>query len=330
MLKTLILALTSSWFVGNAALALTSVGESGSQLFQFKFDRSEPLIYAVDFETRTVEDNLAENRRSGTIKSIDLRFKFKLTPVSTNADGTMVVYYHPFDLEEANEITGQNKKTVISINGMTIVSKQNGVVMIDTEKKIGMPQAQTLKQAVYPLLFSGYFDIEPTGHIKRVRGDLPFTDYWQNKTKSQMDPFYISFPTNDVAVQDSWTNFYTIKSSGGMTLNGSGVVQPWTYIREFNQATTNGEISSFSLAESDNGSDLDAYLDQMGQQTSVAIPKHAESMNATFQFDQKVGRMVGVKYKSYMRDEVSMMVQGNSLTGNSESRTDISIALVSP
>ncbi len=328
--KAIILALGSLWFASASVHAEVTANSSAGQFFKFKFELNKPLIYAVEFKTRSVTDARAGERSSLTRNSQDFRYKIRLTAVRANPDSTTTVYYEPFDFEEDIQSVGPGGQMDTSIRGLEIFGKQNGIVMVDTAKGIGMSQAQNLKPPVYPHLLSGYFDFDPTGHIQRINGDLPFIDTWQNNLKYNMNLFYIVFPTNSIAVHDSWTNYLTLKTGGGVVFNGDGFVQPWVFNRELDQAMTNAQVACFSLYESDIYKDVGGYLDQLGQQTSVAIPEHVESMNATFQFDQKLGRLIGMKKSDRLHNDISMMVQGNPTESHGETEADISVTLISP
>ena len=142
--------------------------------------------------------------------------------------------------------------------------------------------------------------------------------------------FYMVFPTNPIAIHDSWTNNLILKNSGGIVYSGEGIVQPWVFTRELDRTTTNGQIACFSLYGSDNYKDVGGYLDQPGQQTSVIIPEYTESMNATFQFDRKLGSLI-IMTKSYKsHTKMSMMVQGNLSENQTDNDSEISIIRVSP
>ena len=307
-----------------------STNTSPGRLFQFKFDPQKPLVYTVDYKTRTVRDVHSGQRSSLTSDSVDTRYKFRLSASGTNQDGTTAVYYEPFDFEQDIQSAGPGGETDTTIRGLTIVGKQNGVVVIDTEKGVGISQSQNLKQAVYPHLLTGYFDFDPTGKIQKSEGDMPFIDTWHNNLKYTKALFYFTFPTNAIAVQDSWTNYVIVKTSGGMVVNGEGIIQPWVISREPDQTASNSLIANFTLSMYDNYKNISGRIDQLGQQTSVAIPAHNEYINATFQFDQKSGWLTAMKKSETTHDDFSMIVQGNSTESHIDISADISITLISP
>jgi hypothetical protein len=330
MPKTFILSLASLWFAVAAVHAAITTDANDGLLFQFKFATNKPLIYAVENKTRQMNDSQVGQRSSLTRTTVDTRYKIRLTAVGTSQGGTTAVYFEPFDFEQDTHIVGPAGQMDATTRGLTILTKQNGVVMVDTEKGLGLSQSQNMKQAIYPHLLTGYMDFEPNGHIKNFEGDLPFIDTWQNNLKYNMNLFYVVFPTNTIAVHDTWTNYYSIKTVGPVVFNGDGIVQQWSYVRELDQTTTNGPVACFSLYESDDFKDLGGYLDQLGQQTVIDIPKHTESMNAMFQFDQKRGHLISMKKSDSLHEDGNMVVQGNAAESHTESETEISITLISP
>jgi hypothetical protein len=328
--KTTILTLCSILLteanVHSEAVTNSNVGE----FFKFRFDRNKPLVYAIDFKSRTVNDNSSGSRSSLTRTSTESHCKIRLTPVSTNQNGTTRVYYEPFEYAQDVEIVGASGRVNTSTRGLDIVSKQNDIVVVDTTKGIGMSQAKNLKYSVYPLLVSGYFDFDSAGNVKKLDGDLPFIDLWQENLKFTVGFFHIVFPTNSIALRDSWTNHLTIKSCGGVTFNSDGIIQAHVFARELDSTMSNTSVACFSLYESDNHQKLGGSIEQSGQRTSVVIPELTVSINATFHFDQKLGRLIDMKRTEKFANSVSMMIQGNSATGNTDMEIERSIKLISP
>ena len=323
----------SLWLLSAKVQAETTTNSDASQIFKFKFELNKPLVYALESKYRSVNDASAGTRNSLTRTSTETRYKIRLTAVSTNEDGTTTVYYEPYDFEQDVESVGASGRNTISARGLNIISKQNDIVVVDTSKEIGMSQAKNLKLPIYPSLLSGYFDLDSAGNVKKLDGDLPFIDYWQGNLKFQLSFFQIIFPTNTVAIRDSWTNYLALKNAGGVVFNGDGIVQPHVFTRELDSSAnsgTNASIACFSLYESDSYQNFGGYLDQFGQKTSIAIPDHTESMNATFHFDQKLGRLVDMKKTSKTHDSFNMMVQGNASNGNNDADGENSVNLISP
>lgn len=330
--------LTGIWILLTAMVAdavgstttTAATNANDRQVFQFKFDGSKPLIYAIEMKTANMNDVHVGQRSSLTRTTVDTRYKIRLTAIATNDDGTVSVYYEPFDYRQDSRTVGPSGEIESTTRDLAIVSKQNGIVVVDTAKGIGQSQWPVMKQATYPHLLSGYMDFGPTGHINRFSGDLPFVDNWQHTLEYNTNLFYIVFPIRGIAVGDTWTNDYDFKTAGPVIFDGDGIVQPWTYTRGPDEVTTNGTVASFSLDMTLNDKDLSGYLDQTGQRTAIDIPVHSSSMDATFLFDQKQGRLVSIKETDNSQQDINMVVQGNSATGHSEGEGTVSITLISP
>ena len=316
------------WLVVAIARGDTLANANPGQLFQFRFEQKRPLVYAVEFKSQGRSDGRAGQRSSLTSNSIDLRYKMRLSESRKNQDGTTTVYFEPFDFEQDNHSTGQNGQIDTIVRGLHVISKQNGIVMVDSETGIGLSQVQMLKQSAYGNLLSGYFHFDSAGHIKKYGGDLPFVDVWENNLKNDLSLFHIVFPTNPIAVRDSWTNYVTLKSNGVMVFAGDGMVQPWVFTRDPDQTESNGSIASFTLNEMDVTKDVSAYLDQSGQRASILIPEHHERMDATYRFDQKRGCLISMTKSDRRQDTMSMILQGTSMETHLQTDTDISITLI--
>lgn len=318
------------WFIAANVYSEVATNSDARQLFKFKFALNKPLVYAVEYKSRTVSDISGGNRNSLTRNSSDVRYKIKLTAVSANQDGTTTVYYEPSDFEEDIEIVGPQGRVNTTTHGLDIVTKQNDIVMIDTSKGIGMSQAKNAKLPIYPALLSGYLYFEPSGNVKSLNGDLPFIDHWQDNLKYDTGFFHIIFPTNTISVRDSWTNNVAIKNVGGAFFTGDGIIQSNVFTRELDSSTDSNSIACFSLYESDINQNLAAYLEQGGQRTSMVVPECDDSINATFHFDQKQGRLIDVKETQKASNSMSIMVQGNSADSHNDLEMESSMTLVSP
>ena len=308
----------------------TTTNSNSGEIFKFKFEMNKPLVYAIEFKSRTVIDISGGNRNSLTRNSTEMRYKIKLTAVSTNQDGTTTVHYEPFDFEEEIEIIGPSGRINTSTHGLDVVSKQNDIVVIDTAKGIGMSQARNVKLPIYPSLLSGYFYLDSVGNAKYLNGDLPFIDQWQDNLKYDVGFFHIIFPTNVISVRDSWTNNIVMKNVGGAFFTGDGITRPNVFTRELDSMAGTNSTACFSLYESDINQNLGAYIEQGGQRTSVAIPECDESASATFHFDQKLGRLIDMKKTEKSSNSMSIMVQGNSADSHNNLELESSMTLVSP
>lgn len=299
-----------------------------AQPFQFKFSLNKPLAYAVEIKVGEIKSNGVGQRASLTRTTTDTRYKIRLTPMGTNADGTMSVLYEPYDYEVDTHIIGPSGDFESNTRDLNVISKQNGIITVDTARDIGV--SPNLKEAIYPNLLSGYMDFQPSGRIQKFEGDLPFIDFWQHRLQYNTNLFYIVFPAGALAVHDTWTNNYYIKSAGPVVLDNNGVVETYTFTREPDQNVANGPVAVFSLSMSSDNKDLTGHMDQMGQQNMIEMPEQVHSINGTFQFDQKQGCLVSLSESENGRVDMNMVIQGNSANGHTEEEQTISMTLIPP
>jgi hypothetical protein len=329
-LKTTILTLGILWIVSTNVHSEPTTNLNNDQVFKFKFGLDKPLVYDVDFKSRAVNDMTIGSRNSLTRKNFEIHYKIRLTATGTNQDGTTTVLVEPFDFAEDVETVNGLSRLTTSVRGIDILSKNNDLIVVDTKNGVGKAQAQNLKFPVYPYLLSGYFYVDTLGNIKSLSGDLPFTDFWQFKLKGTVGFFSIVFPTNSISVRDSWTNSFFIKDSGGTIYAGDGIIQPYIFVRELDTDVNNVSVTRFSLYESDDCKNLGATIEQPGQQMSVVYPERNESINGTFHFDQKLGRLIDMKKTAKMQDSVNFIFQGNSANGNDDFEENTSMQLITP
>jgi hypothetical protein len=325
-LKTIILTLSALWLALANARCETTTNSNGGQFFKFKFELNKPMIYAIARKSRAVSDVSGSGRNSLTRNSSETRFKIRLTAINTNSDGTTTVFYEPFDFEQDGESVGAAGQINTTTRGLNIVVKQNGIVTIDTARSVGMAQAKNAKYPVYPMLLSGYLNIDDTGYVKSLDGDLPFIDQWQENLKYSIGFFGIVFSTNIISSQDSWTNYLTLKNFGAFYLDRT-LIQTNIFARGIDSATN---TVSFSLFQSGNGENFTGYIEQMGQRTSAAMPNCLMSKSATFLFNRQLGRIISVKQNEKMDNTTSIISQAGSATGHDNVELESSMTLVTP
>jgi hypothetical protein len=330
MLKQLIPVFGLLWLAMVNSYSESATNTNAGPVFHFKFELNKPLIYDYDFKSRTVTDASAGTRESLTSKTVETHYKMRLTATNTNQDGTTTVFYEPFDFTEDLDTEGPSGHTTTSVRGVDLLCKENDVVVVDTKNGVGMGVAQNLKLPVYIYLLSGYFFFDSAGNIKGTVGDLPFSDTWQLKLASDVGFFNIVFPTNSIDTRDCWTNSISIKSVSGTTYDGDGIIQPHVFVRELDSVVNDTPVACFSLYASGNYQNLGAHADQSGQQTTLDFPELNESMNGTFHFDQKLGRLIDMKVTSISQDTMNFMVQGNPANSRENKEFEISMQLVSP
>jgi hypothetical protein len=306
-----------------------------AQAFKFNFATDKPLVYSVKIVTRQMNDSTIGTRSSLTRNTVETRYKFRLIRAAgAQTNGTMSVYFHPFDFEQDIDNVSQQGHGTIAIRGLNILVKQDGIVVVDTENNIGFTQARTMKQIAYPSMLSGYMHFDATGSVKTLGGDPPFIDTWTENLKNIVGLFYIVFPTNALAVRDTWTNILTLKSVNGTVFNGDGMSRPFVFDRELDSPPTGGGNTApapcFKCYEVLNLTDYGGYFEQNGQRTSIAIPESSESSEATFHFDPQLGCVTDVKMTSKTQSTTKAVVQNSSNVAHINMDSDITIKLLPP
>ena len=299
---------------------------TGKQMFAFKFPTNQPLIYAVSIRSRTSTDNKIGDKTTVQSNTQEIHYNARLTVHKENPDGTTSVYFKPYNFEEVVDNVGVSH-VVTEIHDLQIKSQQNGVVTIDTENKVGMRQANSVKIGVYPDLLSGYFEFDPAGKIVKCQGDIPFIDYWTGVLKERRSFFSIYFPNHPVGINESWAEVYLMNSGGGVMLD-----KPLTITNTFTRGTdlmTNGNsMATFVITGAERQQNINGSIEQTGQRTSMNIPLYDHKISGTFHFDQKRGILLDADTTQISEVSVNMLVQGNTATSHNTVETGLRINLI--
>ena len=318
-------ALLCLWLLG-LRFPATAAAADDSQLFAFKFSTNQPLTYAITIKSKTVSDSNIAGKTSLVSNSSELRYKLRLTAYKKNPDGTTSVYFKPYQVAQDLESAGPSH-VVTQIRGLKINRQQNGIVVIDTEKNLGMSQVGQIKLGLYPNLLSGIMDFDPAGGIRKFEGDLPFVDYWTNQLKNEVGYFRIQFPDHPVAVRQAWTQAVTVTSGGGATL-ADPLILTNTFTRDLDLVTNENPVAVFGLTSSDHLQNLSGYFEQMGQKSSLNISHFDHDGFGTFHFDPKRGVLLDAKDTDTGDISIEMLVQGNTATSHVNLRTEIQMDLI--
>lgn len=298
----------------------------------FKFPANEPLIYSVEIKSKTTSERTAGNpmamsaQNSLTRNSAETRFKIKFTALSKAPDGLIKVRYEPFDFEQDIDVTSPQGKLTATIRGLEVTGTQNGILVMDTSKNIGLAQAKPLKATVLPLLLSGEMDFDAAGNIRKFRGDLPFTDYWQDKLKLEVGLFDITFPTNAMAVGDTWNVNRTIENMEGLVLSES-LSETNTFFRGTN-STDKAGLATITLSAVTARNNLPARVEQMGQANNVSITEIKHEKSGTFHFDIARGCLTDEAVSETASLSMGTLAQGNSITMHIETHGEATLKLL--
>jgi len=297
-----------------------------SQLFAFKFQTNQPLVYAFSIKTRTMTENNTGGKSSLANNTTDIRYRVRMTYYKNNPDGSTFVYFKPYRVAEDMDIVGPNH-FVLQIRGLKIKNLQNNVVTIDTENNVGMSQVNQIKHGIYPVMLSGYFNFDPMGRTLKFEGDLPFIDYWTEMFKARLGYFSILFPNHRVGIQEAWTENYPMNTCGGAVLD-SPLTFTNTFTRGLNLMTNGNPIASFDMTSANHLQNISGYIDQNGQKSSLNISQFNRDSFGTYHFDRKRGVLLDSKTTDTDDISIEMLVQGNSATSHYNIKTEMQINLI--
>jgi hypothetical protein len=296
------------------------------QMFAFKFQTNQPLIYAISITTRSVTDNNIGGKTSLQSNTRKMHYNARLTGYKNNPDGTALVFFKPYRIEEDADNSGLSH-IATQIRDLKIKSQQNGIVTIDTENNVGMGQANSIKISVYPMMLSGYFKFDPTGRILEFQGDLPFSDYWTEVLKAQLGFFSIFFPSHPVGIREGWTENISMNYSSGATLENPLTITN-TFTREPDLMTNGNSVATFSITSGDHLQNISGYFEQNGQKSSLNISQFDHNAFGTFHFDRKRGILLDSNTKDTGEISMNMLVQGNTATSHVNITTETQISLI--
>ena len=302
------------------ALLLPTAGAAdtgAAQLLQFKFELNHPVVLSAESTTQTKTERSVQletgAKSAAATNSMVNRYKLRLTPVKKSADGVWTLHYEPFDFEEDLETSGSNGHVDTTIRGLDVKSTQNGIVVVDTTKGVGMAQAKAIKQGAYARMVSGNFEFQPVGAITKVEGDLPFVDYWTESTKYQVGFFDIIFSTDAVSAGGSWTKTLAVKDLEGIKLGEAGLMETNTFVWQANPGATNHliPITVNMAAEPKN---IFGSMETMGQNTALNISQFSHQKSGQFLFDPAAGVLNSGDETETLKMSMDMLVQGHTMT----------------
>jgi hypothetical protein len=243
---------------------------------------------------------------------VETHLKMKLTPVKKAADGTWTLQYQPSDFQDDMRSDSSTSHVVTSFHGLDVKSTQNGIVVVDTSKDIGMTEAKALKQAVYAKMLSGYFDLKPNGEVAKVDGDLPFMDFWNESLKFQVGFFDVTFPAESVAPGGAWNISRALKNLQGLKLGDAGLME--TNVFTLKGSAGGGHTETITASMIVAAKDLTGSTESAGQNSSLDISEFNHDKNGTFEFDTAAGCMTRGTEDELVKTSMNALVQGHTVT----------------
>jgi hypothetical protein len=307
--------------------------QSAGDQFTFKFRGSQPLIYAFDIKT-TNNKTISKEAASGvandvvTRSVVHSRYKVRLTPVPGAAPGETLVHYEPFDVEQDVETTQGQSRFDVTMQGWEVKAQQNGITVIDTTRQIGIGQAKNFRNSLTWLLLSGWMVFDAQGKVSKIQGDIPFVESWKDSLKSLSGFWRVVLPDHPVAVGEHWENLVVAKESGGCTLEGDGVTNVFQFTRTADSVTNGATVANFDITGTENDTDVTAYFDQNGQNTSINLPRLSDFATGSFQFDPRRGILTDITVTDNGTLLMNMLSQGTTITANGKIDTETHIYLL--
>ena len=307
-----------------AQFALTAA--AGDSNNKFNFSMNHPLVFAVESTTKTVTSRTMHMETGDTFSviqnSVETRYQLKLTPIRKGKDGVWTLRYEPLDRQELLETVDDNGRVSTSIHNLDIKSTRDSVVAVDTANGIGMTEAKSLKQGVYPKLLSGYFDFKPTGVISKVDGDLPFIDFWTDTIKYQVGFFDFVFASEPVSRGQPWTANITLKDLQGTIRLGDGILETNRFTQDEHAPTSNGHNLAFVGSLVAHQKNFTGDMDLMGQAARVTITDFDHNKSGKFEYSPDDGCLVNGNQQESVKVSLNVTYKGNPVT----MQTDLEIS----
>lgn len=324
-------------------LAITLESQAGEKphtsALAFSFGK-EPLVYSVRLKTENKAYASSGGSSSGapyannsgqtlvTKSTGDVHYKIRLTGTGMTKDGLMIVKYEPFDYDAAVDSTVAAGHFVTTMHGMSLKTTQNGIVIIDTDKDIGMAQAKTMKIDAILLLLSGELDMNNVGEIKNVQGDMPFVDFWQEQTKTEMGILGFLLPSHAVTNGETWEIVTPIKKFGSVKIDGPGLNHTNVFTLAEDPLSDDPNIAKITYSAPMFARDLSGYMEEHGQGMHTDLSELEQHGYGTAHFDKKRHVCLDEQFSRSGSVVTTMLIQGRAVTSHAENRTEVEIKLL--
>lgn len=299
-----------------------------SEAFIFKFATNQPLTYSVELKDSTTTSMNNGQQNLSTISTFDIHYKIKLLGLNEPDHGVTTVSYKPFDFEGDSDIRNSTGHFVSTMRDFQVRGTQNGIVLFDTEKGIGLTQAKKFRNEMVTFFLSGQMDFDASGQVKAFYGDLPFIDFWNESMKTQIGFFGIAFTNQPVGIGDSWQKTVSMDTAGQVKLDGDKIICTNTYTRLTNSVVDGRTLATFVLNSPIDASDLTGHIEQPGQDTGVDISEFSRDGTGVYHFDQKGGLLTDSSVTTDGNITMTALVQGRSSTAQVTTRTELQIKLL--
>jgi hypothetical protein len=312
-------------------LLFSSRSRAADQTLKFNFETGHPFVYSIEAQIKTITDRSGQvqgrSQSSLTKLSTTKKYKLRFVPQKKNKDGTWTVRIEPFDYYLDKDLTGQSGHITTSLHDLSVRGTQNGIIIMDTDKGVGVAQSRLAKQEAFSELLSGTLDFTPTGKVVRMGGDLPFVDFWTNHLELQLGFFNILLPEKSVAPGGSWQENLNLSDLEGLKLT-DGLIETNVFTLSPTQVAPGDTTVSIDRLVAADWKDITGSVDSMGQSTMLNISELKHDESGKIGFDTAHGRIVKLSDEENVHMVMSMLVQGNSITSTIDLNSTIKIELL--
>jgi hypothetical protein len=279
----------------------------------FHFTPGQPLIYAVKVRSETnTRMQAGENSNTSAVQN-EVRYKVRLTAIAgTNSGDAMTIRFEPFDYEADLEVSGPGGRFSATVRDLSIKGTQNGIVVMDSEKGIGLAQSKPLRAEAVLMLLSGYIELNPRGEATGFRGDIPFVDFWRKVCANQIGFFGMTLPDEEVKEGDSWKKVMTLKSMGEIKLDDEISVTNG-FVRQRDSFWSNRPVAAFELKAPVRRHDIQGTIEQGGQSSRVNITEFEHRTTGQFRFDPVQGQFLDSDVTGKWTAAMTTLIQGRAV-----------------
>jgi len=152
--------------------------QSAKPPFVFQY-LEDTLAYALNMDIRTISDVESNGATQHIELAYSLCYHFKLILLKESQGRWHRLRLEPSNIEGNWDIKGPGGHIVVTLDtSAQMKGTQDETLLFDTEKGIGVEQAQDFKKEIYPLYLSGSLELDSLGNLGKFYGDLPFEEFW--------------------------------------------------------------------------------------------------------------------------------------------------------
>ena len=178
MLKFLNLTgrISSALFLGLALC--TSLALAEGDKFEFKYNKGKPLTYDFTFKISMATSNQILGQVESSRMAFTMTYRAEMTPVGDPVKGVTTLHYEPSKIGGHWDVDSAGAKVEMTLKDKHMKGFVNGEPFIDTEKGMGIEEAEDIKKEIEALYLSGKIALDGEGRVKKFDGNQEFIDFW--------------------------------------------------------------------------------------------------------------------------------------------------------